>query len=84
MNPADAAWEERLAAHWATLDDANAEVFIEQLDALLGAWRPPVAIAHFERAAAQDSTGHPDLAVPLYEAALGAGLAGPRRRRAVI
>src|SRR4029453_7519926 len=38
----------------------------------------------FERAAALDSTGHSDLAVPLYEAALAAGATGERRRRARI
>jgi len=38
----------------------------------------------FERAAAQDSTGHADLAVPLYREALQQGLTGERRRRAVI
>jgi hypothetical protein len=38
----------------------------------------------FERAAALDSTGHSDLAVPLYERALDLGLDGERRRRAVI
>ncbi|MGZ3527241.1 MAG: tetratricopeptide repeat protein [Vulcanimicrobiaceae bacterium] len=38
----------------------------------------------FERAGARDSTGHPDLAAPLYKAALDAGLVGERRRRAII
>jgi tetratricopeptide (TPR) repeat protein len=38
----------------------------------------------FERGCEQDSTGHPDLAVPLYRAALDAGLAGINRRRATI
>ncbi|MGL4575263.1 MAG: tetratricopeptide repeat protein [Burkholderiaceae bacterium] len=42
------------------------------------------AAALFERACAQDSTGHSDRAVPLYRAALAAGLSGIRRRRAVI
>ena len=44
------------------------------------------ANADWERqiAAAFDSTGHPDLAVPLYRAALDASLVGIRRRRAVI
>nr|WP_255578437.1 tetratricopeptide repeat protein [Deinococcus sp. KSM4-11] len=42
------------------------------------------AAALFERACAQDSTGHADRAVPLYRAALAAGLTGIRRRRAVI
>ncbi len=38
----------------------------------------------FERAASLDSTGHSDLAVPLYQKALERGLEGERRRRAVI
>jgi tetratricopeptide (TPR) repeat protein len=38
----------------------------------------------FERAAAFDSTGHSDRAVPLYREALDRGLTGERRRRAVI
>ncbi len=42
------------------------------------------AVAAFERASALDSTGHPDEAVPLYRRALGWGLEGQRRRRAVI
>lgn len=42
------------------------------------------AVAAFERAAAFDSTGRPDLAVPLYRRALDLGLGGERRRRAVI
>jgi tetratricopeptide (TPR) repeat protein len=42
----------------------------------------PVAI--FERASAQDSTGHSDRAVPLYRQALALGLHGERHRRAVI
>ncbi|MFA4932021.1 MAG: tetratricopeptide repeat protein [Caldisericia bacterium] len=42
------------------------------------------AVAVFERAASLDSTGHSDLAVPLYRRALELGLPGERRRRAVI
>ncbi|WSN14901.1 tetratricopeptide repeat protein [Micromonospora sp. NBC_01699] len=41
-------------------------------------------MAAFERACAWDSTGHSDRAVPLYRWALDHGLAGYRRRRAVI
>ncbi|HVC82204.1 MAG TPA: tetratricopeptide repeat protein, partial [Chloroflexota bacterium] len=41
-------------------------------------------MAAFERAASLDSTGHSDLAVPLYRQALALGLRGERRRRAVI
>lgn len=42
------------------------------------------AVGSFERACAQDSTGHSDRAIPLYRAALAAGLTGLRRRRANI
>ncbi|MGI8482057.1 MAG: tetratricopeptide repeat protein [Chthoniobacterales bacterium] len=42
------------------------------------------AVAAFERASSLDSTGYSDLAVPLYRKALELGLAGERRRRAVI
>lgn len=41
-------------------------------------------VAAFERGCAADSTGHPDEAVVLYEAALAGGLSGYRRRRALI
>ena len=42
------------------------------------------AIAAFELASANDSTGRGDLAEPLYRQALAAGLTGIRRRRATI
>lgn len=41
-------------------------------------------MAVFERASSLDSTGHSDLAVPLYQQALELGLKGERRRRTVI
>lgn len=55
-----------------------------QIELLAGELPRESAVGLFERASAQDSTGHPDIAVPLYRAALGAGLAGMRRRRATI
>ena len=42
------------------------------------------AVGVFERACSLDSTGHSDLAVPVYREALDLGLTGERRRRAVI
>ena len=60
------------------------DAFVAQMDALALELPPHSAIGLFERGSALDSTGHPDLAVPLYRAALNAGLAGPRRRRATI
>jgi Tetratrico peptide repeat len=42
------------------------------------------AVGLYERASAFDSTGHSDLAVPLYRRALEVGLGDDRRRQAVI
>jgi tetratricopeptide (TPR) repeat protein len=84
MNQTDTLWEERLAALWKSLDVCEPETFLARLETLLGELAPGSAVASFERGAAHDSTGRPDLAVPLYETALAAGLTGTRRRRAVI
>jgi len=82
--PIEPGWEARLAELWKLLDDLEPQLFVAQLDALVSELPPGSAIGLFERGAAQDSTGHPELAVPLYRAALAAGLAGLRRRRAMI
>jgi tetratricopeptide (TPR) repeat protein len=54
------------------------------MDGLCAELPPGDPIGAFERGGAYDSTGHSDLAVPLYEAALAQGLSGIRRRRAAI
>jgi tetratricopeptide (TPR) repeat protein len=77
-------WEKRLADLWSAIDEYDEDEFVAQVDRLAAELPPGNAIGLFERGGAQDSTGHPDRAVPLYEAALEAGLAGVRRRRAVI
>lgn len=80
----DAGWEDRDAALWALLDSLEPADFLSRMDVLteeLGAAHP---VALFERAAARDSLGHSDLAVPLYQEALRGTLPGERRRRAVI
>jgi tetratricopeptide (TPR) repeat protein len=79
-------WEERVARAWASIDDYedgddDFRALIDRLAAELPDGDP---IAAFERACAWDSTGHSDRAVPLYQRALDDGLAGYRRRRAVI
>ncbi|MCE9523317.1 MAG: tetratricopeptide repeat protein [Alphaproteobacteria bacterium] len=77
-------WEHEVASLWSTLDDHAPETFrakIASLAAELGTGHPA---ALFERACAHDSTGEPELAAPLYAQALTAGLAGIRRRRAII
>ena len=82
MNDAD--WEARLARVWASIDELDPAGFVSRIDGLASELPVGSAVGLFERACAQDSTGHSDRAVPLYEAALAAGLGGIRRRRAVI
>lgn len=74
--------EDRLAELWEALDQLPESEFHRRMDEVC-ADLPP-AVSAFERAAAQDSTGHSDLAVPLYQEALRLGVTGERRRRAVI
>jgi tetratricopeptide (TPR) repeat protein len=80
----DQDWETRLAAAWATLGDLDDAEFRAGIDTLAAELPAGSGIAPFERAAAFDSTGHSDRAVPLYREALTLGLTGERRRRAVI
>ena len=76
-------FEGRVAQVWATLDD-HEEADFRDLVFGLADEAPTPGIGDFERACAWDSTGHSDLAVPLYRSALGHGLEGVRRRRAVL
>ncbi len=77
-------WEKQLSALWDTIDDYDDDDFVARIDALAAELPPGTATGFFARAGARDSTGHSDLAVPLYQAALDAGLSGERRRRAII
>lgn len=77
-------WEERCVALWKAIDAHGEDDFVASVDALAAELPAGSAVALFERGCAQDSTGHSDRAVPLYRAALDAGLSGLRRRRAVI
>jgi tetratricopeptide (TPR) repeat protein len=79
-----AEWEQQVADAWASLDEVAEADFLTLIENLVEELPPGEPDGLFERAAALDSTGHSDLAVPLYEKALGAGLNGERRRRAVI
>jgi len=78
------AWEKRIAELWAALDAHAPEEFVARVDALVAELPAGDAVGCFERASARDSTGHSDQAIPLYRAALAAGLGGMRRRRATI
>jgi tetratricopeptide (TPR) repeat protein len=77
-------WEQRLSDLWASIDDHSEEEFSTKMEELTAELPADSAVAAFERASALDSTGHSDLAVPLYRQALDLGLHGERRRRAVI
>jgi Tetratrico peptide repeat len=80
----EADWERRVAGAWDSLDRLDEAEFLALIEELVGELPDDGGVASFERAAAQDSTGHSDRAVPLYREALERGLTGERRRRAVI
>jgi Tetratrico peptide repeat len=82
VNQAD--WERRVADAWASIEARSEPEFLALIEQLAAELPPDNAVGAFERASAFDSTGHPDLAVPLYRQALDRGLTGERRRRAVI
>ena len=77
-------WERRVAAAWSSIDDHSEADFLALIEKLVAELPADSGIGLFERAASLDSTGHSDLAVPLYRQALERGLIGERRRRAVI
>lgn len=77
-------WERRNRELWSALDELAEREFLARMDSLVAELPPDHPVALFERAAAFDSTGHSDLAIPLYRRALDAELPGERRRRAVI
>jgi Flp pilus assembly protein TadD len=84
MTSASPGWEQRISDLWASIDDHSEEEFLARVEELAAELPSDSAVAAFERAASLDSTGHSDLAVPLYRQALELGLQGERRRRAVI
>ncbi len=84
MTNASSDWEKRMASLWAALAEGDEQDFVARVDAHAAELAPGDAVGLFERASARDSTGRSDLAVPLYEAAIAAGLSGTRRRRATI
>ncbi|TDU05172.1 tetratricopeptide repeat protein [Streptomyces sp. 846.5] len=77
-------WDQRSIALWLEFPNLPEEEFRARHEKLLGELPEGHPVLLFERGAFQDSTGHSDLAVPLYQQALAAGLDGERRRRVVI
>lgn len=84
MQANDTDWNARVTDLWSALDSYAPDAFVAAIQQLTAERPPGDAAGLFELASAQDSTGHPDRAVPLYRAALAAGLTGLRRRRATI
>ena len=77
-------WEQRLAELWASFDEHGEDEFVGRMEALVAELPAESAVGMYERASAFDSTGHSDVAVPLYRQALDRGLGEDRRRQAVI
>src|SRR4051812_10676253 len=66
-------WQQQVDAVWADADALGDQGVMDAIDAL-AADAPDPALAAFERGGSRDSAGHPDLAEPLYRAALALGL----------
>jgi hypothetical protein len=77
-------WQRRVDEVWAAFDSYSEPEFLALIDRLAAELPAGDPRGPFQRAGAYDSTGHPDLAVPLYRRALDLGLTGSERRRAVI
>lgn len=84
MSISTSTWEARLADLWASLSEQDSAQFRSKVQELVGELPDGDPVGLFELGCSQDSTGHSDLAVPLYRSALTAGLSGLRRRRATI
>jgi len=80
----DSSWDERMTELWSAIDTIEPDEFLARVRALADERPAADAVALFELASANDSTGHPEEAATLYRQALDAGLEGERRRRAVI
>jgi hypothetical protein len=77
-------WDRRVDALWSEFDRHKPAAFVVRMQALAAELPADDPRALFELGGAYDSTGQPVNAAPLYRQALAAGLAGSRRRQAVI
>ncbi|CAM3924874.1 tetratricopeptide repeat protein [Nocardiopsis tropica] len=75
-------WEDDLEAAWAA--DLGEDELRARIGRIVGDPAVPEGVAEFERAGVEDSTGHPERAVPGYRRALAAGLDESRARQATI
>lgn len=77
-------WQERVDAYWRDADDSRPERMLAEMDALVRERPAGDADALFELASAHDFLGREADAIPLYRAALTAGLGPDRHSQAVI
>ena len=80
----DLSWNDRVAAFWAGADDEDDERMLDAMRRLIQERAADDPDALYEWASVHDFLGREADAVPLYRAALDAGLAGDRRPQAVI
>ena len=80
----DLSWNDRVAAFWAGADDEDDERMLDAMRRLIQERAAEDPDALYEWASVHDFLGREADAVPLYRAALDAGLAGDRRPQAVI
>ncbi|GAA1822474.1 tetratricopeptide repeat protein [Agromyces salentinus] len=80
----DNSWDERVAMFWSTANEEDEAATIAEVEALAAERDPGDPAALFERASAQDFVGRESEAIPLYRAALAAGLGGSRKTQAQI
>ncbi|WP_203897419.1 tetratricopeptide repeat protein [Virgisporangium aliadipatigenens] len=76
-----AEWQARVDEVWANTPEAD---IVARIRSLVAELDPDDPVGPFELGGAYDGTDRPAEAIPLYERALAAGLAGERRRQAVI
>lgn len=77
-------WEERIAEFWERADDADPESALRAMRRLVEKRPEGDPEARYEWASVHDFLGREAEAVPLYRAALEAGLSGERAPQAVI
>lgn len=80
----DESWDERIAAFWTLADDSQVEVTLTAMKRLVDERPATDPDALYEWASVHDFLGREAEAVPLYRAALAAGLDGDREPQAVI
>lgn len=80
----DKSWDERVASFWAAADDSKADVALTAMKGLVDERPSTDPDALYEWASVHDFLGREAEAIPLYRAALEAGLSGNREPQAVI